>query len=259
MGIRGWFTHKARSERGASLSMALLVALVCVVVASIVLSAATAVSGRQHQLKEMERSYYNVTSAARLFWDEMTESNDGLAVNITRGCNAQKNGSEWDGWYLKIDSSENKSAVGGEGSADTLFQIASFDLVMNSSGNLSFTDSREVNASTIKNSFDVSGSEPKPKPVSNVKTTYGEFKLQGESPGKKLEEVWITVTRNDDQTFNFEFREKGESSYVCTLTALVWPEGGSLSHADDGIHLEWITTVTWKPINMAVGIVGDAS
>jgi hypothetical protein len=262
MDIRSWITHKVRSQRGASLSMALLVALVCSVVASIVLSAATAVSGRQSQLAEMERSYYNVTSAARIFWDEMSKDSDGegLAVNITRGCNAQKNASnQWDGWYLKIDGVA-KTSVSGEGSSDTLFQIASYDLVMNKNGSLNFKTSHEVNGENISASFNDNGSKPQPKPASSSPASYEKIKFQAKkTSGESLNEVYVTVTRNGDETFDFEFREDGDSSYICTLTALVWASGGEMFPADDDAHLEGTASITWKPINMTVGVLGDVS
>lgn len=257
----GRVSHKARSERGASLSMALLVFLVCSIVASIALSAATAVSGRQSQLEEMERSYYNVTSAARVVWDEMAKgpgSSDDLVVNIERGCNAQKNGGEWDGWYLVIDSNlgTGVNPIGVENA--TLFQIASYDLVMNRNGNLDF-GSRDTDSDTVAASFDLGSSVPKPNPVSQEKATYAPFSFQAKQGSAELSAIQVSVSRNDDQTFEFAFREEGDLSYVCTLTALVWAEGGTLSPNNATNRLEGVTKVYWKPINMMAGVVGVAS
>lgn len=263
MDIRSWFTHKVKSQRGASLSMALLVALVCTTVAAIVLSAATAVSGRQSQLADMEKSYYNVTSAARIFWDEMSKGSDGngLVVNITRVCNAQKNNSnEWDGWYLEIDG-DSKTSVGGESSGDTLFQIASYDLVMNKNGSLDFKTPREVNEAVIGASFDDAGSEPQPKPASSTSASYEMITFQAKkTSGENLKEVYVKVTRNNDETFDFEFRENGDSSYICTLKVLiVWASEGKMFLDDENAHWEGTASIAWKPINMTVGVLGDVS
>lgn len=57
---------KLRSERGASLMMALLLFLVCAVLGSVVLVAGTVSSGRLANLAEMEQHYYAVNSAAEL-------------------------------------------------------------------------------------------------------------------------------------------------------------------------------------------------
>lgn len=250
--------NKARSERGASLSMALLVFLVCTVVASIVLSAATAVSGRQSQLEDMEKSYYNVTSAARVFWDEMSNGGNGLTVKIERGCNAEKNaGGDWDGWYLVIDDSlgtgTGKDIINSSNGA-TLFQIASYDLVMNRNGSQKFDDDRKTDEETVAASFDSGSSEPTPKPASNATASYSPFNFTAKRESTNLNTVKVTVTRNDDQTFEFEFREEGDSSYSCTLTALVWAEGGNISRNNDTNRLEGTTTVMWKPITMTVGV-----
>lgn len=59
--------HRLKSERGASLSMALLLMLVCVAISSIVLAAATTSAGRLAQAGEYDQRYYAVTSAARMF------------------------------------------------------------------------------------------------------------------------------------------------------------------------------------------------
>jgi len=60
---------KIQSRRGASLTYALLLFLVCAVVGSVVLTAGTAASGRLSQIAEMDQRYYSVNSAARLLVD----------------------------------------------------------------------------------------------------------------------------------------------------------------------------------------------
>ncbi len=63
---------KIQSQRGASLTYALLVFLVCAVVGSAVLTAGTAAGGRMDNLAEMDQRYYSVNSAARLMIDMIT-------------------------------------------------------------------------------------------------------------------------------------------------------------------------------------------
>ncbi len=60
---------KLNSQRGASLTFALLLFLVCAVVGSVVLVAGTAASGRMSKVAEMDQRYYSVNSAARLLID----------------------------------------------------------------------------------------------------------------------------------------------------------------------------------------------
>ena len=59
--------HKLADQRGASLSMALMLMLVCVAISSIVLAAATTSAGRIAESGKADQRYYAVTSAVRLF------------------------------------------------------------------------------------------------------------------------------------------------------------------------------------------------
>ena len=63
--------NKLNSQRGASLTFALLLFLVCAVVGSAVLVAGTAAAGRMSRIAEMDQRYYSVNSAARLLIELM--------------------------------------------------------------------------------------------------------------------------------------------------------------------------------------------
>ena len=63
--------------------LALLLFLVCATLASIVLAAATTSVGTATTLKESEPSYYSVTSAAKLFRDEL--NGQTIVVDQTKG------------------------------------------------------------------------------------------------------------------------------------------------------------------------------
>lgn len=82
-------TCAMRSQRGASLPLALLLFLICALLASVVLSASTTAAGRHAQLSSMDQRYYSVTSAANLVRDafqsqqveiECTEVRDASTV-----------------------------------------------------------------------------------------------------------------------------------------------------------------------------------
>ncbi|MCR5825457.1 MAG: hypothetical protein K6G54_02695, partial [Oscillospiraceae bacterium] len=74
-------TRKLHSRRGASITFALLLFLVCAVVGAVVLTAGTASSGRVSELAEMDRRYYAVTSAAELLAQEL--NGKGVIVEET--------------------------------------------------------------------------------------------------------------------------------------------------------------------------------
>ena len=63
--------RKLKSQRGASITFALLIFLVAAVVGSAVLTAGTAASGRMSKIAEMDQRYYSVNSAAKLVIDQI--------------------------------------------------------------------------------------------------------------------------------------------------------------------------------------------
>ena len=71
---------KLRSRTGASISYALLLFLVCAVLCSVLLTAATASSGRMSQIAETDQRYYAVTSSAELLKDMI----DGKPVSVVK-------------------------------------------------------------------------------------------------------------------------------------------------------------------------------
>ncbi len=64
---------KIQSRRGASITFALLLFLVCAVLSSVVIVAATTSAGRISKLAESDQRYYAVTSAAELIADLLDE------------------------------------------------------------------------------------------------------------------------------------------------------------------------------------------
>lgn len=72
--------NKLRAKRGASITMALLLFLVCSVIGSVVLAAGTASAGRMSQLSAMDKRYYSVASAAGVFRDLL----NGQSYTVSR-------------------------------------------------------------------------------------------------------------------------------------------------------------------------------
>ena len=71
--------RKLNSRKGASITWALLIFLVCTVVGSAVLVAGTAAAGRMSKLAENDQRYYAVTSTAGLLRDILSQP-----VTVTR-------------------------------------------------------------------------------------------------------------------------------------------------------------------------------
>ena len=72
--------NKLCSQAGASITYALLLFLVCAVLCSVLLTAATASSGRMSQIAETDQRYYAVTSAAKSLKDMI----EGSPVSIVK-------------------------------------------------------------------------------------------------------------------------------------------------------------------------------
>lgn len=75
--------NKLRSKDGASITFALLLFLVCAVLCSVILAAATAAAGRLSKLPEADQRYYAVASAAKLLRDVFKEEPTVSVVKVT--------------------------------------------------------------------------------------------------------------------------------------------------------------------------------
>ena len=71
--------NKIKSQKGASITFALLIFLVCAVVSSAVIITASSAAGRMSQMAQMDQRYYAVTSVAKLLKSEI----DGKTVYVT--------------------------------------------------------------------------------------------------------------------------------------------------------------------------------
>ena len=72
--------RKLRSDRGASMLLALLLFLVCAVAGSVILASGTAAAGRMSELAEMDQRYYAVASAAEALRSQISK---GISFTVT--------------------------------------------------------------------------------------------------------------------------------------------------------------------------------
>ena len=233
-------THKLTSKHGASLSMALMLMLVCTTVAGIALTAATVVAGRHSRLEDLDSSFYNVTSAASVFWDEL----DGLKTNpteIVRTCDATPTGttglSDPTSISVVFDGSDNVPTNA------TLFQKISCDLVFGRVDN-DLTKERVVTDTMFVNSINLSTGDVKETTVSE--TPYDSFEVKvGSSKAK------VTVTPRQDGSVEFLFSEDKDPSTTCTIVASASITNTTVIPSDN--HYRWETSVVWTPMYMNVG------
>lgn len=270
------------SERGASMSMALMLFLVVTVVASVVITAATAVSGRYSQLAEADRTYYNVTSAAELFWDKLKESDGSATVEVVRACDAMLEDDVFtpidSSWTVSIDDAfglgvaQDGSSLTPRLSADTgasLFQIVTADLIFSPAPVGSSDTPRSYayvfdadNPASVGNTIDFSGGateeDPAPKDPSFAEASYTPFSIT--SSNDAIKPVYVTLRREPSETFEFVFSEAScgtkNNSFRCTLTTMSGITDESMRDTDLGNgkhHLEWVTTVTWEADGLSAG------
>ncbi len=255
---------KLTSKRGASLSMALMLLLVCTTVAGVALTAATVVAGRQARTKDVDKSYYNVTSAAKLFWDEMRDSH--VVVSATRSC-ATSNGTSQsidpNSWTCTIDGVDAATVPLSPANA-SLFQLATCDLLFGtgtgSGGKHTFEAGRKLDATKIAATVDTSGTVPTLNEVSPPDTTYAAFTITPSDDIKeRFKTVYVTVSRKYGDTFEFVFSEKDPSNsdskanYECTIIAGVSLSGGTFTREEGNSKFSSTLDVSWTPLTMSSG------
>ena len=77
--------NKIKSQKGASITFALLLFLVCAVISGVVIVAATAAAGRMSQQDEMDERYYAVTAAAKRLNDIFDGTTETVSYDIKDG------------------------------------------------------------------------------------------------------------------------------------------------------------------------------
>lgn len=264
--------RKIRSEHGASLSMALMLFLVCTVVASVAIAAGSATAGRLSQLREMDKSYYNVTSAAKLFVDELP-----VTVTVKRSCNATKTSDEWvaddNTWTLDIDDipmlDKDGNMTSLSSNSATLFEILTCDLLFGN-GDDDLSAARNITVGQVKASMDIPSTRPEPNEVEFSSREYKRFTVNADGTINKLfNTVYVTVIRNVDDTFSIVFTEDQRlfnddqtlaniDSTLPVYTVVASAEINTVSPNPDSSEtertLEWATRVKWRYVYTVAGV-----
>lgn len=141
---------KVKSRRGASITFALLLFLVCAVASSVIIVAASAAGGRISKVRESDRRYYAVTSAAELLNAKFTKGTPAVTVveNRTGSTPAYSAGASGDPLLAKasewiVEAIEKKTDLEGKaltltaGGKDSL--ACSIEAAARSNGLLTFT------------------------------------------------------------------------------------------------------------------------
>lgn len=107
--------RKLRSNRGASITFALLIFLVCAIVSGVVIVAASTAGGRMSGMKETDQRYFAATSAAHVLQDIFDDQTVVVNYNPANPAGtASANGTD-----LKMILKEASEAVVGGRAYDT--------------------------------------------------------------------------------------------------------------------------------------------
>ena len=93
---------RKRSQRGASIILALFLFLICALLASVVLAAASAVTGRHVQLAEMDQRYYNVSSTVSFMKKEVCDHVDDPVVIVCEQTETRETETTYSGGTPKV-------------------------------------------------------------------------------------------------------------------------------------------------------------
>lgn len=197
--------RKLNSQRGASLTFALLLFLVCAVVGSAVLVAGTAAAGRMSKIAEMDQRYYSVNSAARLLIELM----DGEEATIVKTVTKDGKGST-----ATTYKDETGAAIGSENfssiTKEAAYHIVSTTSILDRTG----TNSYDITLSTGEENLNVTIKEQLKRDDEDA-GDYGEMTLTVAS-GTGSESYVMKLTFNMDMRKIEEHSEKKTGTETTT-------------------------------------------
>ena len=261
---------KLNSEHGAALTYALLCFLVCAVVGSVILTAATAAAGRFAGLTESDRRYYAVSSAARLLEDsfqdkktvvielekkfDSTEIRDYSAASPTEPTESEV------AYTLKKILSDDTDSIDPisdalSSSELNLFQYASFQYIMGSTVSPTVNETIWEKPAYLRDGFEGCRTIPTLTMSFSADGT-DEMKLKLET---ELEKNGMLTVRfsNDDDTDSYTLRMTMTPDVVLAENNTV----DSVSSSVDGSSAETVVqtitatktyTITWRVLKIDI-------
>lgn len=241
-----------KSQRGASMPLALLLFLICAMAASIVLAASTVAVGRSSDLVEGDKAYYNVSSAVNVFRHELLGAN-GQGHAVTVAVNASGTGSAKT--YKVLVSTDGQAA----GSDYTILECAAIKLLFGSDARNNNAAQTAAQSYFARNSWSdwpkFNGSSLSASglqavgPLDTFNLTHTAAGISdGQQQGISLE-ADVAITDNGSLAFTFKKPgAQGSYSAYASLVCEVNIEVGEMDQADAAGQSETkYATVTWLP------------
>lgn len=209
---------KLKSDKGASIMVALLLFLVCAAVGAVILAAATASSGRMSQLSEMDQRYYSVSSAAELLAKKLC----GPEVRIERS--------------KKTTTVSTLSISGLTVTSDTQPAVTTYTTTVNgnplsnTTDGLSFLSTRAVlllyggNLSASGGNSALNTDAAMNYTFSSADESGGDFSIKHGSTHSDLDVKDIHWTMKSDGTLEFKISSDGDQNNKYTVVLTLLPE-----------------------------------
>lgn len=252
-----------KDETGASLSLALLLFLVCTIIASVVLIAGTTASGRMANLADMDQKYYSVTSAVELLRDQLKEegADSTNCLTVTESLTYKENAT------TSGDSTVFSYAVSSDVTPDTLTSVPSTVtgylgkyLVLGSSTSVAKSWTGGINTAIEESTWYNLLAEWENKPIiaASSKTNPIDLGMSAKKSGSSVNglDVAVTATFNDDGSAKLVFKSDPSASngVVYEVRAMLVPDfdiSTSTVLAADGSITETKTiSMRWEITNV---------
>lgn len=261
--------NKFRDERGASMSAALLLFLVCAVVASIIIAAGSTAAGRISNLAKSDQLYYSLTSAAQLVRDELDNEGAGQPVTVEVAYEHDEGSTEE--FDPSTDSLEVKLYLDGNeesGSLSVIEQATLFSLLGSRSIDGAKTvvlgtgwklaDGSQAGAnSTLVARWNSSGEEPEAFWLSGWTDEKTEHIATMTLSGEGINAVTVTVSIEKDGNLAFIFTDANNTLSALKLTCSPDTTMSFENQLDppsaDGRKVRdlHVCTVIWEPLSIA--------
>ena len=261
---------KLNSEQGAALTFALLCFLVCAVVGSVILTAATAAAGRFAGLTEADRRYYAVSSAARLLEDSFedkktvvielekkyksTETKDYSGASVTPPTESNVT---YTFKKLLSDKTDSIDPVVDTLSAANLnlFQYASFQYIIGSNVSPTVNDTIWEKPAYLREGFEGCQTIPDMSMVFSADDVE-EMKLKLET---ELEKNGMLTLRfsNDDETDSYTLRMTMTPDVVLAENNTVDSVSSTVDNTSAETVVQTVTatktyTITWRVLKIDI-------
>lgn len=202
---------KLRSRTGASITFALLLFLVCAVLSSVIIVAASAAAGRMSGIAEADQRYYAVTSAAELLRDLL----DGKSASIVK---ADFDSDGTDETYMVEKGADVITEKEGNWALAGPLYIPGGSLLADAAY---YADSGVPSFKRTLQSSDEAESDPLAVDIDGI-VNDGTMKLQVANQGDKKYTLTLSFAAEESEKTKSIYKTDGTERVKAEITTLTW-------------------------------------